>query len=118
MAEKSVLRKDATGKDATVLHTILRNFEGLKDKQAFGWLSKDCYVDWSCSYGELDRKSQELARGLLSTMQEKECTSKTVVLCYTHGPEFIVAFLGCLRAGLIPGLFVAMLINLPLLCTV
>lgn len=103
MAEVPLLWKDATAKNATVLHAILQNFEELQDKQAFGWLSKNCTVEWSCSYGELDRRSQELARGLLNTMQEKECSNKTVVLCYTHGPEFIVAFLGCLRAGLIPG---------------
>lgn len=97
------MEESVRSKDATILHTIVRNFQEHRDKLAFSWLSKECSVVRSYSYGELDSRSQELARGLLYTIQEKECSSKAVVLCYTEGPEFIVAFLGCLRAGLIPG---------------
>lgn len=103
-AEGSVCSKGAVDKEeATILHAILQNFQEHQEKQAFCWLSENCSVVQSYTYGELDSRTRELARGLLNTIQEKDCSSKAVVLCYTQGPEFIIAFLGCLRAGLIPG---------------
>ncbi len=95
--------RQAKGEDATVLHTIIRRFKETPDKLAYGWLSRHSEVKASCTYGDLDSRTQQIAGGLLSLIQERRCSGKTVVLCYTHGPEFILAFLGCLRAGLIPG---------------
>lgn len=109
MAEVGLLLEPVQGKelsekgDANFFHTILQNFDQHRDKQVFGWLSEECKVVKSYTYGELDSRTQEFASGLLNTVQEKQHSRKTVMLCYTHGPEFIVAFLGCLRAGLIPG---------------
>ena len=103
LEEEPVRSKElAEREEADFFHTILENFQQHRDKQVFGWLSEECKVIRSYTYGELDSRTQELASGLLNTIQEKECPSKAVVLCYAHGPEFIVAFLGCLRAGLIP----------------
>lgn len=91
------------GKQATVLCSIIQNFRAYSEKPAFHWLDRDCKVVKSYSYGELDTRTLEIARGLQLTAQEKKSSSKTVVLCYTPGLEFILGFLGCLRAGLIPG---------------
>ena len=89
--------------EVTVLHRIVSNFKEHPSKAAFFWLDKYCEVVSSISYKELDIATQEIATELLKTTSEGNYSSKTVVLCYTPGLEFITAFLGCLRAGLIPG---------------
>ena len=86
---------------ARVLYQFLKNFQELSDKTAIRWLDQDCEVVESYSYGELGERTEEIALGLLDLT--RGCSSKNVVLCYTPGPEFILSFLGCLRAGLIPG---------------
>lgn len=86
---------------ATALHQLLKNFQELSDKTAIRWLDQDCEVVESYSYGELGARTKDIALGLLGLT--RECSSKAVVLCYTPGPEFILSFLGCLRAGLVPG---------------
>ncbi len=87
----------------TVLHRIVSNFKEHPSKTAYSWLDKNCEVESSITYQELDVATQDIAIELLKTTSESAHSGKTVVLCYTPGLEFINAFLGCLRAGLIPG---------------
>lgn len=90
-------------KELTVLHNIVSNFKKYPWKTAFAWLDKNCEIVSSISYKELGLVTEDIATELLKVTSEGNYSSKTVVLCYTPGPEFITAFLGCLRAGLIPG---------------
>jgi acyl-CoA synthetase (AMP-forming)/AMP-acid ligase II len=51
----------------------------------------------SISYGELDRRARELG----SLLQGLKLTGERAILMYPSGLEFIIAFLGCLYAGVI-----------------
>ena len=88
---------------STVLHTILTNLREHPTKTAFFWLDKNCEVVSSINYKQLNQASQDIATALLNITSRDGRFSRTVVLCYTPGVEFISVFLGCLRAGLIPG---------------
>lgn len=91
-------------KDATVLSTILANCKMLDDKPALHWLDHHCKVVDSYSYRQLDVRSKEIARGLVIAAKARECCSQpAAVLCYSPGLNYFLTFLGCLRAGFIPG---------------
>ena len=94
---------ESTLEDPTVLHKILRNFKKYPDALALSWWGGSAPLQSSFTYGHLDYRSKDVAVGLLETFREAKWTSKEVVLCYSDGPEFVLSFLGCLRAGLIPG---------------
>ncbi|KAJ8602067.1 hypothetical protein CTAYLR_001599 [Chrysophaeum taylorii] len=51
----------------------------------------------SLSFGEVEAKSGVVAAALLRKVNPKD----RVLLCYAPGPEFLVAFLACLRTGVI-----------------
>ena len=88
----------------TVLDSLLTNFKQLDNKPALNWLDQHCNVVESYSYVQLGVRTLEIARGLLSAAEGKSCPSQPVaVLCYPPGLDFILNFIGCLRAGFIPG---------------
>ena len=85
----------------TVLSTILRNCERYAEKTALHWLDKECEVVRKLSYREIEGRTRALATKLFREFAVKR--GERVVLCYPPGLEFIVAFLACLRAGVIAG---------------
>lgn len=92
----------------TVLDVLLRNFHQFSDKNAVHWVNSQCNIEEKYTYEELDRKSLQVARSLLHRIEDERSFEQAeerqrVVLCYYPGLEFIITFLGCLRAGLIPG---------------
>ena len=94
-------------KPVTVLHAVLENCCKLADKPAISWLNKHCEVVETYTYGELERRSGDIARGLLQLVQENNTqveAKERIVLYYPPGLEFFIAFLACLRAGVIPGM--------------
>ena len=94
---------ESTSEDTTVLHKILRNLKKYPDSLALSWWGGGTPLQSSFTYGQLDHRSKDVAVGLLETFREAKWSSKEVVLCFSDGPEFVLSFLGCLRAGLIPG---------------
>ncbi|MCP5018488.1 MAG: AMP-binding protein [Ketobacter sp.] len=67
------------------------------EKVAFTFLEEDPLALHSITYAELLQRSQAIAAALLTTAQPGD----RVILTYQPGLEFIVAFLGCVQAGLI-----------------
>ena len=64
---------------------------------AFVWYSDELALESSITYGELQQRSLSLAVQL----QQRYQTGDRAVLVFPHGVDFIVAFIGCLQAGLI-----------------
>ena len=93
----------------TALHVILNNCQKFPTKPALHWLDGNCKVTEQYSYQEVEIRTRELAHGLLNLIQRKPDNYSDVlvreraVLCYPPGLEFILTFLGCLRAGIIAG---------------
>lgn len=93
----------------TALHVILNNCQKFPTKPALHWLDGNCKVTEQYTYEEVEIRTRELAHGLLNLIQKKLDNSSDVlvreraVLCYPPGLEFILTFLGCLRAGIIAG---------------
>ena len=67
------------------------------DKRAFVFLASDGGETDSLTYGELDQKSRSVA----AKLQRLGVGGERALLLYPPGLEFIVAFFGCLYAGVI-----------------
>ena len=95
--------------EQTSLHTILKNCQKFPTKPALHWLDDNCKVTEQYTYEEVEIRTRELAHGLLNLVQRRPDNPSDVlvkeraVLCYPPGLEFILTFLGCLRAGIIAG---------------
>lgn len=95
-------------KDATFLHTIFRNCQQFAERPALHWLNEKCVVTEQFSYKEVDIISFHIARRLLHSITSKWGSQiqqgQRAVLCCQPGLEFYFFFLGCLRAGIVPGM--------------
>lgn len=66
-------------------------------ERAYIFLDKNGDPYSELTYAELDDKSATVAAAL----QERVAPGKRAILMYPSGPDFITAFMGCLRAGVI-----------------
>jgi len=83
-----------------LLDRVRRHVAATPDKQALSWLDDHGEVVTSLTYAEIERQSSQLAAHLSS----KGCglaEGDRVLLVYPPSLQFIVAFLGCLKAGLV-----------------
>lgn len=67
------------------------------DKDAVSWIEDNGQVSRSYTYLELQKKSCQVAICLRSNWKANE--GDRVLLVYPPGLDFLVAFIGCLRAG-------------------
>ena len=67
------------------------------DKDAVSWIEDNGQVSRSYTYLELQEKSCQVASCLRSKWKANE--GDRVLLVYPPGLDFLVAFIGCLRAG-------------------
>ncbi len=91
-----------------VLEAIIEKFSLYPEKTALHWLGEECNVVDSYTYADLDRRTKEIARGLIDVAQKNKKQpqrGQRAVMYYNPGLDFILNFLGCLRAGVIPGNF-------------
>jgi amino acid adenylation domain-containing protein len=71
------------------------------DKIAFTFLefdAEDDYTSKSLTFTQLDRRVEQMARSLIACHPDP---GSPVLLAHPAGLEFVVSFLGCLRAGLV-----------------
>ena len=83
-----------------LLDRVRRHAAATPEKQALSWLDDHGEVVTSLTYAEIERQSSQLAAHLSS----KGCglaEGDRVLLVYPPSLQFIVAFLGCLKAGLV-----------------
>ena len=73
----------------------LRAREG-PDRPAVTFLADGEEVTTRLTYGELDRQ----ARGVAAHLQRRGLAGERALMLYPSGPDFVVAFFGCLYAGL------------------
>lgn len=85
--------------DQATIVTVLHHRASLHpEKRAFTLLATGEEESGSLSYGELDAAACNIATKLKSL----GLTGKNVLMFYPPGFEFIIAFFGCLYAGVIP----------------
>ena len=85
---------------------IRHQLENSPDRPLFAFADKAGREVDQCSYSELCRDASGVARFLLDELGLRPTTAGTpgdrVLLVYPPGLDFVVAFIGCLFAGLIP----------------
>jgi acyl-CoA synthetase (AMP-forming)/AMP-acid ligase II/acyl carrier protein len=82
----------------TFLHRFAENDERFADKPAFIRLDAKLEAADILTFSELATRSAALAGGLLELTKAGE----RVLIIFPSGTEFVIAFLSCLRAGIIP----------------
>ena len=88
--------------DGTILTEILRNCSEKDDRVVYNWIDEKCDVERAVTYRELEEQTRKNADELLQKLEVRR--SERVILCYPPGLDFIIAFIGCLRAGIIAGM--------------
>lgn len=89
---------DVTGNPRTVVDAIRRHSETRATHDALVFLKDGEEPDGRVPYGELDRRLRAIAAGL----QRSSSPGDRVLLVYPPGIEYVLGFLGCIYAGLIP----------------
>ena len=80
------------------LDKFLQNVKKNEDKKIFSFADDKGSIVSSYTYGTLEKATRSLATALL----DKGCKKgDPVVLVYPPGLDFIVAFIACLRAGIV-----------------
>jgi non-ribosomal peptide synthetase component F len=80
-----------------ILELIDRAAVRAPDKAVITWLGEKGKAEVTYTYDQVYRKSHAVAQKLLQKWGLK--SGDHVILVYPPGPEFIIAFLGCMRAG-------------------
>jgi acyl-CoA synthetase (AMP-forming)/AMP-acid ligase II len=83
---------------ATIISVLQHRSNLHPDKKAFTFLREGTGDEESISYGELELASRRVAMKLT----ELAFQGKRVLMFYPSGLDFIIAFFGCLCAGVIP----------------
>ncbi len=81
----------------TYVAIILRRAEQSPNKIIYRFLDIDKNQEISLCYKELHERAMQIATALL----ERKLKGKTAILIYPPGLEYIIAFFGCLYAGVI-----------------
>lgn len=84
-------------KNEDILELIDRAAERTPDKVAITWLGEKGKVEATYTFDQVARKSHGIAHKLLQKWGLR--SGDHVILVYPPGPEFIIAFLACMRAG-------------------
>lgn len=93
-------RKELAGKETPSFLELFDQFvASTPDKVALTWFEEDGTVIKTFTYKELDQKSRAVAR--LLGGEWKVGGGERAVLIYPPGLEFLVAFVACLRAGVV-----------------
>lgn len=87
--------------DGTVMKEILRHCNDNSDRPVYNWIGDKCEVERSVTYREFSERTQEIAEGLLLSLQIRR--GERVILCYPPGLDFILSLIACLRAGFTAG---------------
>ena len=87
--------------DGTIMKEILRHCNDNSDRPVYSWIGDKCEVERSVTYRELSERTQEIAEGLLQSLQIRR--GERVILCYPPGLDFILSLIACLRAGFTAG---------------
>lgn len=82
---------------STLIDLLDRRAQQRPDELAYTFLVDEENAELSLSYGELDRRAKAVA-GLL---QKMEAVGERALLLYPPGLDYVVAFWGCLYAGVI-----------------
>jgi amino acid adenylation domain-containing protein/non-ribosomal peptide synthase protein (TIGR01720 family) len=83
----------------TLVQLLRRRAIEEPDRQAYVYLSEGGHGATSITYGELDRA----ARGVAAHLQQTRTPGERAALLHPPGLEYVVAFFGCVYAGLVPG---------------
>lgn len=86
------------GDPATLSEVLKRHACEQPNKRAFTFLADGEQESRVLSFAELDRYTTAFAKVLAHELKQQD----RAMLLFPDCPEFIVAFLGCLRAGIIP----------------
>lgn len=90
---------ESPGREAkSFAEVLLRRAEASANDTAFVFLRDGEHEEASLTYGELHRGAEAVARELLA----RGGVDDRAVLLYPPGLDFIVAFFGCLYAGIVP----------------
>lgn len=87
--------------DGRIMKEILRHCNDNSDRPVYNWIGDKCEVERSVTYRELSERTQEIAEGLLLSLQIRR--GERVILCYPPGLDFILSLVACLRAGFTAG---------------
>jgi acyl-CoA synthetase (AMP-forming)/AMP-acid ligase II len=82
---------------SSLVHLLMARANQQPNQIAYTFLLDGEERSISVSYGELDRRARELG----ALLQGLKLTGERAILMYPSGLEFIIAFLGCLYAGVI-----------------
>lgn len=95
------------GAAKSVVEVILNNCQQYRYKTALHWLNRDGEIVEKVHYREIEERTRTIAMGLQQLLDMYTCLDGSVkpcvVLCYPPGLEFILTFIGCLRAGIVAG---------------
>jgi acyl-CoA synthetase (AMP-forming)/AMP-acid ligase II len=84
-------------KGATLIQLLSNRAQQQPQQTAYSFLQDGEVETASLSYGELDSQ----ARMVASLLRSESATGGRALLLYPSGPEFIIAFFGCLYAGIV-----------------
>ncbi|WP_275559747.1 type I polyketide synthase [Streptomyces sp. 5-6(2022)] len=81
----------------TLVHAVRWWSEQTPDRAAVAFLADGDHETERLTYADLDREAQRTAAGLRQELRRGD----RAMLCFPSGLDFVVAFLGCLYAGVI-----------------
>ena len=88
---------DPVLESSTLVELLQRRAARTPDKIAYTFLGDGETPSEELTFGELDRR----ARALAAALQERELAGERALLLFPAGLEFVVAFCGCLYAGVV-----------------
>ncbi|EPS61871.1 hypothetical protein M569_12922, partial [Genlisea aurea] len=74
----------------------------IQSKVLYTWINEDGHIVARRTYKELNSNASKIAEKLISCKKPAMKTGDRVLLIYVPGLDFIDAFFGCLRAGIVP----------------
>src|SRR3954466_11402698 len=89
--------RPAARPSSTLVELLRQRAAATPDRLAFTFLVDADTVKETLTYGELDRR----ARSVAAALQSRGLTGERALLLYPPGLDYIVAFFGCLYAGVV-----------------
>eukprot|EP00286_Rhodomonas_abbreviata_P011308 CAMPEP_0181336432 /NCGR_PEP_ID=MMETSP1101-20121128/27422_1 /TAXON_ID=46948 /ORGANISM="Rhodomonas abbreviata, Strain Caron Lab Isolate" /LENGTH=176 /DNA_ID=CAMNT_0023446739 /DNA_START=203 /DNA_END=729 /DNA_ORIENTATION=+ len=91
--------KSVVSHDGDLISALRSHAEKSPHETAFSWLKNDCTVETLFSWAELWHFSGMLGEKLVASQGVKR--GDRVMIVYPFGLDFIIAFLACIRVGII-----------------
>lgn len=73
-----------------------------QSKTLYTWINEKGHVEARRTYKELHSKASKISENLLGSLNPVFKKGERALLIYPPGLDFIDAFFGCLRAGIVP----------------